>query len=136
MSTRRDLRTDTPQTDRRHPDEYERDLNPDRMAGQNLGEREDLIRASDLPAEELPDPLRQFDRGELQRIPVVRPGAHLKQGATYVDLNAPRLIEFQALGDQTAGPDNVFVPKRELDHVRWNRMLGREPREERQQRIE
>ena len=37
---------DYPQEQRKHPDAYEGDLNPNRMAGQNIGERIATSRAS------------------------------------------------------------------------------------------
>jgi hypothetical protein len=67
----------------KHPPEYQRDLNPDHMAVQNLGTTSDrevamrsafdikpLSRALDLPDD------------ELKRVPVIRPGARLQQHAT------------------------------------------------------
>jgi hypothetical protein len=61
---------------------------------------------------------------ELKPIPIVPPGTRLEQGATYVDLQDPRLDEFTATGDMAAGPNNWYVPKSDVDYQLWNRLIG------------
>lgn len=117
-----------PQTEKKHPDQWERDLNPDRMAGQNIGERS-ADREQGLPsAYDDKDVHRslhdQFADDELKRIPVLPAGQRLQQGATYLDLRDPEREEFTATGEMSAGADNRYVPKDEVPYSLWNRLRG------------
>src|SRR5688572_6679038 len=73
-----------PQQQRTHPADWEHDLNPDRMAGQNIGEREQLRSAADI--KDITRRLRDFTDDELRQIPILTPGQRLQQGAIYLDL--------------------------------------------------
>jgi hypothetical protein len=111
-----------PQYEPKHPPQYEADLNPNRMAGQNIGEQERTWSASDI--KELTRCLQDFTMDELREIRVLQPGARLEQGATYVDLKDPARKPFTALGSQVAGPDHWLIPKAEVPYPYWNRLLG------------
>ncbi len=109
-----------------HPDEWRGDLNPDRMAGQNNGpvtsaDEKELRTAHDI--KDLHDRLSGFPDDMLKQIPVLRSGMRLQQGAVYVDLNDPNAPEIRATGDMETGPNNYYVPKAEVDHFTWNRLL-------------
>jgi hypothetical protein len=110
-----------------HPEEWQRDLNPDPQAGQN-NEHTDAERLKEAAtAYEVKDIHRQFhgfSDDELKRIPLLPRGARLEQGATYVDLQDQQLREFKATGDMEAGPNNRYVPKSEVDYQLWNRLIG------------
>jgi hypothetical protein len=67
---------------------------------------------------ELPDAV-------LERIPVLEEGSPLRQGATYVDLNASRRGEFTATGDMVAIAGSALVPKAAVDYEAWNLLLER-----------
>jgi hypothetical protein len=54
----------------------------------------------------------------------VPPGTLLAQGAVYVDLQGRMLREITATDDMTAGPNNWYVPKKEVDYRLWNRVIG------------
>lgn len=117
-----------PQTERKHPDEWEQDLNPDRMAGQNLGATSGE-RERDMPTAHSIKELRlrlesEFTDEELAGIPVVPEGQRLRQGATYLDLNDPERREFTATADMVAGPDRRLVPKSGVHYSLWNRLVG------------
>ena len=56
---------------------------------------------------------------DLNRLP-----PELEQGATYLDLANPNARPFKALGGMTAGPDNLYIPKDEVDYLLWNRLTG------------
>ena len=104
-------------------DEWEHDLHPDSMAGQNHGIESSLAEleaptAFDL--KEVQDHLFGFSSDELKRIPVLPVGTRLKQGATYIDLNDPNREQFSAMGNQEASADNWYLPKTEVDHELWN----------------
>jgi hypothetical protein len=109
-----------------HPEEWRRDLNPDSEAGQNRGQPEAQFSGAPT-AYEVKDIHRQFhgfSDDELKRIPIVPPGTRLAQGAVYVDLQDQMLREITATGDMTAGPNNRYVPKKEVDYQLWNRLIG------------
>lgn len=108
-----------------HPDEWRGDLNPDRMKGQvgvaTAQEEKQLRTAYDI--KDLHDRLNGFPDDILKQIPVLTPGMRLRQGTVYVDLNDPNAAELRATGDMEARPQNYYVPKSEVDHFTWNRLL-------------
>jgi hypothetical protein len=110
-----------------HPDEYRDDLNPNAMAGQNIGApgrhpEKQTRTVHDI--RELHARFSDWSDADLKQIPVLPPGARLEQDATYVDLAAPRPIEFTATADMEAGSDQRYVPKSEVPYQLWNRLLG------------
>lgn len=116
-----------PQTEVKHPPEWERDLNPDHMAGQNVGGRADdreqgLRTAYDVKP--LHRRMNEWEDDDLKRIPVLPEGQRLQQGATYLDLAEPERGEFTAMGDMAAGEGNVYVPKDQVPYSLWNRLRG------------
>ena len=114
-----------------HPQEWRADLNPNALAGQNVGPAAADSEKSARTAHDIKDLHRRFSGladDDLRQIPVLPPGERLQQGATYFDLNDADRGEFTATGDMQAGPDNYYVPKSEVDHHLWNRLTGvREP---------
>jgi hypothetical protein len=115
-----------PQTESRHPPEWAGDLNPDQMAGQNIGEparQAHRERRSARDHKELNRALSdRFSDDELGQITVLRPGDRLQQGATYMDLRDPERREFTATGEMEAG--EAIVPKDEVPYQVWNRLRG------------
>lgn len=119
---------DKPQTDDEHPPRYERDLEPDHMAGQNLGEQsadEEPGARTAADIKELVARMQDFTRDELREIPVLQTGTRLQQGATYLRVDEPSSDPFTATGDMVATEDEWLVPKRSVPHTLWNRLLGR-----------
>lgn len=118
---------ETHQAEQKHPEPYDRDLNPNRLEGQNIGARTALDdphghRASEL--KELVTKLQEFDRDELDKIPVLTKGARLKQGATYLDLSDPNRRPFTAMGHETVEIGSFMVPKHDCPAPFWNRLRG------------
>jgi hypothetical protein len=110
-----------------HPEEYRRDLNPDAMAGQNVGLVGADAEKQSRTAHDLKAVQRQFvglTDDELKQIPILDRGTRLQQGAAYLDLNDLDRGEFKALGNMEAGRDNWYVPKSEVDYQLWNRLIG------------
>lgn len=115
------------QAKRTQPPEWEPDLNPNRLAGQNIGELSDEQVASQWTAFHLRK--RGLDLGgvndeELKQVPVMAAGERLQQGATYVDLKHNPREEFTARADMQAGEDSAYVPKDRVPYEIWNRLIG------------
>lgn len=119
------------QARQKHPDEWQRDLNPAPMAGQNIGDAEPgadsettafhLRKRGGLPADLGRE--RVSDR-DLKRVPVLPEGTRLQQGATYVNLAAPDPREFTATAEMSAAPGDAIAPKDRVPYEVWNRLIG------------
>src|SRR5215216_1507965 len=90
----------------KHPEPYQRDLNPHAMAGQNLGVSEAQ------PAKQGPTAydvkpvhkrFKHFSDDELKQLRILPLSSRLEQGATYIDLHHLNLGEFTATGDLEVG---------------------------------
>jgi len=114
--------TETPD---KHPKRYESDLNPNAMAGQNIGvpsPADDTVSAYDI--KELHELLSDFTADELKRIRVVRAYRRLEQGATYLDLRNRERGEFTVTALFETDRDHLIVPKSHTDYELWNRLRG------------
>jgi hypothetical protein len=99
------------QTQQKHPDEWRRDLSPDRMAGQKPGgmtEEHERITHTAYDVKAVHRALEGFNDDELKQIPILDSGTRLRQGGTYLDLERG---EFTATGEMSVGPDQKVVPK-------------------------
>lgn len=110
-----------------HPPEWQTDLNPNNLAGQNTGAggpraEKNMLNANDLKEAHrlLPD----WTDDELKQLPVIPEGSRLEQGATYVDLRDPARRAFTATAGMVAGRHSYCVPKSEVDYMLWNRLIG------------
>jgi hypothetical protein len=113
----------------KHPEEWQRDLNPNHLAGQNIGVASDMATRGDFTAFNIRKQgvdLGDLDDNELKQIPVLAEGTRLQQGATYVDLKAYPLREFTATGDMLAGVGHAYAPKDRVPYEVWNRLLNEE----------
>ncbi len=109
-----------------HPEEWRQDLNPDAMAGQNVGmshDRPGTWARTAYDRKDVHDRLGAIPDDELKRVPILEEGTRLEQGATYIDLNGDRR-EFTAMGDMEVGPRNRYVRKDLVDYQTWNRLIG------------
>jgi hypothetical protein len=113
----------------KHPEPWQRDLNPNHLAGQNIG----AVSERGTPADRTAFNLRKqgwqlgdLDDNELKQIPVLAAGTRLQQGATYVDLTVTPLREFTATGDISADEAHAFAPKDRVPYEIWNRLIGEE----------
>jgi hypothetical protein len=114
-----------PQRDRSGRDEIDRDLGRDPLAGQNVGsdssERErGLPTAYDV--KDVHRSLREYPDDDLKQIPILEEGTPLRQGATYLDLEAR--TEFTARGGMRAEGGRHVVSKDEVPYPLWNRLRG------------
>jgi hypothetical protein len=115
------------QAKRTHPPEWEQDLNPSHLSGQNIGPPSDARVEAEWTAFHLRKrglDLNGVNDEELKRVPVLSEGERLQQGATYVDLKQQPMEEFTARGDMTAGTENAYVPKDRVPYEVWNRLIG------------
>ena len=115
-----------PQTEQKHPEEWNRDLNPDRLAEQNIGQlpegREAGRTAYDIKG--VHRALDRFRDDELKQIPVLETGTRLRQGATYLEIGSERGGQFTASGDTTVGAGEAVVPKERVPYELWNKLIG------------
>lgn len=126
MARRHDPHT-VPQARRKHPDPWQRDLNPHYLDGQNVGARSDDVRDDMRYASHIKQLTRHLDGftlDELDQIPVLLPGARLSQGAVYVDVTDPKRPVFRAEGDMRVPRDHYLVPKSAVHYAHWNRLIG------------
>lgn len=116
------------QTELKHPAEWQPDLNPDHMAGQNIGQRSDDLEQGLPTAYDVKEVHRtlhdDFQDDELKQIPILQMGQRLQQGATYIDLRAAHREAFTATGNMEAGAENWYVPKDQVPYSLWNRLTG------------
>jgi hypothetical protein len=115
------------QARQKHPDEWQQDLNPNALAGQNIGSPTDVGTEREWTAFHLRKrglAVQGVDDEELKQVPVLSHGARLQQGATYVDLKEQPLQEFTARGDMTAEAGHAYVPKDRVPYEIWNRLIG------------
>lgn len=123
-----------PQREREHADPaIEEQLNPNHMAGQNVGPREsdrEVPVPTAFDVKEIHRALHDFADDDLKQIPIVREGARLEQGATYLDLASPEREEFTALGSMVAEHGHCYVPKDRTPYTLWNRLRGTEKPEQ------
>jgi hypothetical protein len=127
-------RTPLQQERTKHPDEWERDLNPNHLAGQNIGvPSERASEEADRGRLHTAFHLRKagvdfggIEDAELKQVPVLPDGARLEQGATYVDLATARREEFTATGNMSAEPGHAYAPKDRVPYEIWNRLIGEE----------
>ena len=120
-------KTAKPQAHQKHPDQWQQDLNPGHLAGQNIS----------APADELGSPritafhLRKrghavggLDDEELKQVPLVPAGTRLQQGATYVNLASDSFQEFTATADVIASSEDAYAAKDRVPYEIWNRLIG------------
>jgi hypothetical protein len=116
-----------PQSERKHPPEWESDLNPDHLAGQNVGtppsDRE-LALPTAFDHKEIHRALRDFNDEELKQIPILGEGTPLQQGATYIDLDAAPREEFKYNAGKRVERGHHYVAKDRVPYWIWNRLIG------------
>lgn len=109
-------------------DEFDKDLNPNPMAGQNTGAESVQPERFERTANDIDDlqHLEDFSDDELSQIPILKPGTRLQQGATYINLKDSNREEFTGMGDMSVDSNSLIVPKDRVDYMIWNRLIGAE----------
>ena len=116
-----------PQFDDPPRDDFDRDLSPNHLAGQNLGPRTDDAGRATRTAFDLKPvhrALRDWPDEELKAIPVLEEGTALRQGATYLNLADAGRNEITGRGGMHVGPGEAFIPKDDVPYSTWNRLRG------------
>jgi hypothetical protein len=126
MSTEKaNRRTHQAQHVEKHPEEFRTDLNPNALAGQNIGadaEHPERAGQSLHDIKEAHTRFAEFSADELRRIRVAPPGSRLLQNATYIDLDDPERREFTATGEMEVGDGRLIVAKADTHYELWNRL--------------
>jgi hypothetical protein len=126
MDTQRS-KTAKPQARQKHPSQWQQDLNPGHLAGQNIGPPADELGLSHVTAFHLRKrgrPVGGLDDEELKQVPLVPVGSRLQQGATYVNLAGDSWQEFTATAEITASSGDAYAPKDQVPYEIWNRLIG------------
>jgi hypothetical protein len=111
----------------KHPEQYQRDLSPNAMAGQNIGLGETQPSKNARTAYDIKQVHRHLSSlpdDDLKEIRVLPEGSRLEQNATYLDLKNLDQGEFTATEDIQAGPDNWYVAKKDVHFNLWNLLIG------------
>jgi hypothetical protein len=107
------------------PEEFEHDLHPNSPGENNI---EYLAEETTLETaynnKDIGRTYPQLTDDELKRLVILPEGTPLEQGATYYDLKHRGRGEFTAQGGKTAGKDNWYLAKSQVDYPLWNRIIG------------
>jgi hypothetical protein len=109
-----------------HPPEWRRDLNPDAMAGQNVGlpDSEHLQYRTAYDDKALHERWQELPDDVLKNLVLLPPGERLKQGATYFDMTHPEQGEFTAMGNESVEPGQRLLAKADIGYDTWNLVVG------------
>ena len=104
MVTRNNLPHAKPQDRKKHPSRWEPDLSSEVGVVETRGTAR-ATQPMTRPASEVKRVVRMlqdFERDELQEIPIVEPGSHLRGHSIYVDLHDARRTPFKAVAGSRA----------------------------------
>lgn len=108
-------------------DQYQQDLNPNPTAGYNIGvagEQPGRFERTAADIKELHAQMEGYSTDELQRIPVLKAGTRLEQGAKYINLKDANCQEFTGMANDAVKASDYIVPKSEVGYDLWNRLIG------------
>lgn len=106
----------------RSGDEFADDIAPATPSRDVHTHADESVAAADQ--KELHTALADLSAEELGRLPILRAGARLEQGGTYLDLEDRARGPFRALGGQEAEAGRRYVAKKDVDYELWNRLVG------------
>jgi hypothetical protein len=109
----------------KHPEELRTDLNPNALAGQNIGSEAGHPEQAGRTLYDVKDAHTRFaelSADDLKHIRIVPPGARLLNDATYIDLDDPERREFTATNEMEAGDGRLLVAKADTHYEVWNRL--------------
>jgi hypothetical protein len=101
-------------------------LGPDASKGLNYGlEGADIPTRTAIDIKEFHEYLQDFTPDELRQIEVLKSGARLEAGATYINLAVERPHEIQAMGNEDVGDNDYYIAKKGVPYQLWNKLLER-----------
>ncbi len=107
----------------RQDDDFDDDLRPDNLAGEDHGQGLALeVGLSAYDVKDLYGTLADLTDDELKQIPIVPVGSRLEQGAKYIDLQHLEQGECVATAGMIAEEGHYYVPKKATGYVLWNHL--------------
>jgi hypothetical protein len=108
-------------------DQYQQDLNPNPKAGFNIGadgEKPGRFERTAADINTLAQQMAGYSDEDLNRIPVLKPGTRLEQGAKYINLKDPARKEFVGMASDSVDEGDYIVPKSQVGYDLWNRLAS------------
>lgn len=105
---------------------FESNLSPNPAAPSQGNETHEMDRFDQTAYDiaELQDRLVTLSGVELRQVPVLKAGAQLRAGATYINLNDAKRTEFTGTENMTVEPGAYIVPKDKVSYDLWNRLTN------------
>ena len=105
-------------------DDFDRDLRPNTQP-ESMGELSaDNMRENAYNNKDIVNAYPQLTSDELNRLLILPEGTLLEQGSTYFDLKDRARGEFTAANGNSAGAENWYIAKSQVDYPLWNRIIG------------
>jgi len=105
-------------------EDFDRDLRPNSQP-EDLAELDDEnLREAAYNNKDIVNAYPQLTKDELKRLIILPEGTGLEQGSTYYDLKDRLRGEFTAANGNSAGPENWYIAKSQVDYPLWNRITG------------
>lgn len=105
-------------------DDFDRDLRPNTQPVDMAELSDDTFRDTAYNNKEIVRAYPQLSNDELKRLIILPEGTALEQGATYYDLKDRSRGEFTAANGNSAGAENWYIAKSQVDYPLWNRIIG------------
>ncbi len=106
------------------PEEFERDLHPNSVPEDIETLESDAAEETAYNNKEIVQAYPGLSNDELKRLQVLSEGTPLENGATYYDLKHQGRGEFKAGSGKSAGLDNWYIAKNQVDYLLWNQIIG------------
>lgn len=105
-------------------EDFERDLHPNSQPADIASLDDDNFRDMAFNNKEIVNAYPELSKDELKRLQIVPVGTVLEQNSTYFDLKDRDRGEFKAEAGLSAGEENWYVAKNQVDYPLWNRLTG------------
>lgn len=105
-------------------EDFDRDLHPNSQPETIEELDNENLRETAYNNKEIVNAYPQLSKDELKRLIILPEGTALEQGSTYYDLKDRDRGEFTAARGNSAGADNWYIAKSQVDYPLWNRLIG------------
>ncbi len=105
-------------------EDFDRDLRPNIQPENIEGLDDENFRETAYNNKEIVNAYPQLTNDELKRLIILPEGTALEQGSTYFDLKDRSRGEFTAAFGNSAGENNWYIAKSQVDYPLWNRITG------------